>query len=161
MSSPRQVQTLSAEDAAYLAGVIDGEGTITLSRRHRNDNRQLVVSISSTEAELLIYIRRAIGVGRITHKRISRAHHTPSFTYAIANRQALALLEQISPYLRTYKSQRAALVLRDYIRLTPRNGKYTLQQQREREAFIQRFLSVHPIGSARQRSSLSPSPLMG
>lgn len=38
--------------AAYIAGLIDGEGTLTLSRRHRNENRHLVVSVSNTDRPL-------------------------------------------------------------------------------------------------------------
>jgi len=138
----RQVHKLSHEEAAYIAGIIDGEGTISLSRRHRADNRQFVVSISSIEPQLLEYIRRTIGAGRITNKRTYRTNHTPSVTYVINNRQALALLEQVTPYLRTYKVLRAQLVLRDYLRLTPRNGKYTIIQLREREAFVEQFLRI-------------------
>jgi hypothetical protein len=32
---------LTATDAAYIAGLIDGEGTVTLTRKHKNENRQL------------------------------------------------------------------------------------------------------------------------
>ena len=46
-------RTLMIDEAAYLAGLNDGEGTITLSRRHANEKRQLVVSISSTEPDLV------------------------------------------------------------------------------------------------------------
>jgi hypothetical protein len=31
---------LTIDEAAYLAGLIDGEGTISLSRRHANERRQ-------------------------------------------------------------------------------------------------------------------------
>jgi len=48
MTSYKKVLTISKIDAAYIAGLIDGEGTITLSRKHKNENRQLVVSISNT-----------------------------------------------------------------------------------------------------------------
>lgn len=144
MATYRKVKKLSREDAAYIAGVIDGEGTISLSRRHRGEYRQLVISISSTEPQLLRYVHTAIGAGRITNKRASRINHTPSVTYVIDNRQALALLEQIAPYLRTYKAQRAELILNDYVRLTPRNGKYSPAQLGEREIFIQRFLCLNP-----------------
>jgi hypothetical protein len=40
---------LSITGAAYIAGLIDGEGTVTLTRKHANENRQLAISISSTE----------------------------------------------------------------------------------------------------------------
>jgi len=33
-------RTLTIDEAAYLAGLIDGEGTITLSRRHAEASRE-------------------------------------------------------------------------------------------------------------------------
>jgi hypothetical protein len=45
----------------------------------------------------------------------------------VYNRQALALLQQTLPYLKSYKHKRAELILKDYLRLTPRNGKYTTE----------------------------------
>jgi len=138
------VKPLSAPEAAYIAGLIDGEGTITLTRKHRNENRQLAVTISNTEKGLLDYVLKAIGAGKITGKRTTREHHTPSFTYAIYNRQALNLLEQIHPYLKTYKSGRSSLILRDYLALTPRNGKYTDQQRQAREEFESAVLAIKP-----------------
>lgn len=144
MNGYRKVNKLGPEDAAYIAGLIDGEGTISLARKHRNDNRQLVVSISSTEPVLLEFVLRTVGAGRITRKRAYSTRHTPSVTFTISNRQALALLEQVAPYLRTYKTQRANLVLDHYVRLTPRNGKYDPAQTRERESLITQFLNLNP-----------------
>jgi hypothetical protein len=67
----RTVKALVPVDAAYMAGLIDGEGTVTLSRRHRNDQRQLVVSIANTERGLLEWTLDTVGAGKITGKRIS------------------------------------------------------------------------------------------
>ena len=106
MANYRTVKDLSAVDAAYIAGVIDGEGTVSLLRKHRQDSRQVVVSVSNTERPLLDYLIEAIGAGKVTGKRVYADRHTPSFTYAITNRQALDLLRQVVPYLRTYKAQR-------------------------------------------------------
>lgn len=140
----RVTRRLSGTDAAYIAGLIDGEGTISLSRRHRRDERQLVVSISSTEYALLEFVLDAVGAGKITRKRTYAAGHAPGLTYAISNRQALALLEQIVPYLRSYKMERARLLLAHYVRLTPRNGKYTAAVRTARDELIQRVLSTKP-----------------
>lgn len=129
------VKIISRVDAAYLAGFIDGEGTVTLSRKHKNENRQLAITISNTERQILEFCLLAIGAGKITNKRISKIHHTPSFTYAIYNRQALALLKQIEPYLRSYKLKRARLILENYIALTPRNGKYSEELMAKRKKF--------------------------
>lgn len=138
------VKVLNPPEAAYIAGLIDGEGTITLTRKHRHENRHLAVSISNTDKQLLNFVLNTIGAGKITGKRTTRSNHTPSFTYAIYNRQALTLLEQIQTYLRTYKAERAALILRDYLALTPRNGKYSEQQQHERTLFEDAVLALKP-----------------
>lgn len=143
-----KIDNLAAVDAAYIAGLIDGEGTVTLTRKHRNENRQLAVTISSTERNLLEFAKETLGVGKITRKRVARLHHTPSFTYAVYNRQALWLLAQIQPYLRGYKAGRAQLILRDYLQLTPRNGKYTEELQQAKEHFEKVVLNIKPFDNS-------------
>lgn len=142
MTIYKKVKNISPENAAYIAGLIDGEGTISLSRKHKGDNRQLVISISNNELPLLKYISKIVGAGHITRKRNYSIHHAPSFTYVITNRQALDLLKYITSYLKTYKSKRAKLILKDYIRFTPRNGRYTYDQKKKREIFIKKFLML-------------------
>lgn len=144
MTIYKKVTTLSKVNAAYIAGIIDGEGTITLSKKHKKDNRQLSITISNTEMPLLEFILETIEAGKITNKKTYKDHHTPSMTYAISNRQALDLLSQITPYLKTYKKQRADLILKDYIRVTPRNGKYNDNLKIEREKFIEAFFEISP-----------------
>lgn len=101
MVTYREARTLVPYEAAYLAGLIDGEGTITLSRRHRTDNRQLMVSISSCKRPILDYVQQVSDVGKITAKRVYNPRHAPSYTYAVTNRQDLSLLSQVRTYLRS------------------------------------------------------------
>jgi hydrogenase maturation factor len=136
------VKTLSPLDAGYLAGLIDGEGTITLTRRNQNKQRGLVVTISNTEMSILMHVQKMTGVGKITNKRIAQANHTPSFTYQVANRQALDILKQIAAHLKSYKADRARLAIQDYTRLTPRNGRYSAMQLQERTQFVEKFLAI-------------------
>ena len=70
------VKTLSPIDAGYLAGLIDGEGTITLSRRNLNKHRALVITVSNTEMSILKYVQEITGVGKITNKRTTKANHS-------------------------------------------------------------------------------------
>lgn len=140
----KKIRNLSPADAAYIAGLIDGEGTVTLTRRHRNEHRQVVVSIASTERALLEFVKSATGVGKITRKRVVSTRHSPSFTYAVSNRQALALLGQIRGQLKSYKAQRADLLLADYVRLTPPNGHYSPEMTTRRAAFVKSLLSITP-----------------
>lgn len=133
---------MSQTDTAYIAGLVDGEGTVTLSRRHRSENRHVVISISNTDRPLLEYVLNSVGAGKITNKRTSQSHHTPSYTYTISNRQALAFLNQIFPYLKTYKAKRSDIILRDYIRLTPRNGRYTPAIKQARDEFEHKVMNI-------------------
>jgi len=144
MTEYKKTRKLTKIAAAYIAGLIDGEGSVSLTRRHKNENRQLEVSISNNDLNLLRYVRDTAGTGRITRKKTYSSNHRPGGAWIISNRQALELLSQIAPYLITYKAQRAKLVLENYLRLTPRNGKYNDKLQKEREDFIARFLVIKP-----------------
>jgi hypothetical protein len=154
----RCVKQLSVSEAAYVAGIIDGEGTITLTRTHRGENRRPLLSVSSTESALLLYVQSVIGVGRITGKACSRAHHTPSFTYVVSSRQALAVLSQVVQYLRTYKYARAQLLLEEYAAVTPRNGRYSAEQRTARQRFEERFFSISVRAPSKKPDA---SPVIG
>lgn len=144
MAAYKSVNRLTSTVAAYVAGLVDADGSISLTRRHRNENRQLVLSISNTDFNLLRQVNLLVGAGRITKKRTYSHRHKPSGEYKIENRQALELIRQLAPHLLTYKSLRADLVLSDYVRLTPRNGRYTNDIIQERAKFVQDFLSLNP-----------------
>ena len=144
MARYKIIRVLSTAEAAYIAGLVDGEGTVTLTRKHRNENRQLALTISSTELSLLRFVLHTTGVGKITNKARSQSHHLKSFAYAVYNRQALGLLRQIRPYLLSYKASRVDLALRDYVRVTPRNGKYSAEQRAAKHLFEDQCLSIKP-----------------
>ena len=136
------MRDLDPVEAAYLAGLVDGEGTIALTRRHARDKRQLVVSVSNTEIEILRWILVVCQAGKITRKKVASPRHAPGYTYSISNRQALRLCAQIQPFMRSYKRHRAALALDQYVKLTPRNGRYTAEVAQARESFEQAFLAL-------------------
>ncbi|HUN69773.1 MAG TPA: LAGLIDADG family homing endonuclease [Burkholderiales bacterium] len=142
MAAAIRINRLTPERAAYLAGLIDGEGTITLTRMHAGENRRLVVSISNNDLSLLKFVRATVGAGKITSKKTYSEFHARSFAYQISSRQALALLGQFARYLRTYKADRANLALKDYLRLTPRNGRYTPDVVAARRDFERQLLAI-------------------
>jgi hypothetical protein len=143
-----QRRNLSHESAAYIAGLIDGEGTITMSRLHAGENRRLVVSISNTEIQLLEFVLEQVAAGKITRKRVASPRHTPSYCYSVSGRQALALIGQLLPWLKSYKRRRAELAITSYVALTPRNGKYSADALARRRLFETDFLSMVPATRA-------------
>ncbi|MGB5543873.1 MAG: LAGLIDADG family homing endonuclease [Gammaproteobacteria bacterium] len=140
-------------DAAYLAGLIDADGTVTLTRKHLGATRHAAVTISNTNRKLLEFVAETVGAGKITSKRAVRKSHSSSFVFSIYNRQALDLLRAIHPYLHTYKARRAELILSDYLQLTPRSGKYGKESKLARRNFEKAVLGIKPNGVGRHSES--------
>lgn len=67
-------------EASYLAGIIDGEGSIILTRMHKSEHRRPCITIASTDKELLLYVQTLSG-GTITDKKNYKPdRHKDSFT---------------------------------------------------------------------------------
>ena len=128
---------------ACVAGLIDGEGTITLSHNNKGDvYRTPVVSMTSTTRELVDLLHCEYG-GSVRHHRTYHAQHSDSFIWSVRHDRALTMLERIVPYLRVpEKVNRANLVLTRYKVVTPRNGKYSDVQRETKLEFEYSFF--HP-----------------
>lgn len=135
---------LSSEEKAYIAGIIDGEGSIMLTKFHKNQLPAPCISIASTSLELLQWIKNKTGFGSIKSKKnYNPIAHKDSFTYTIRYDEAISLLKEIEPYLVIeQKKQRAKLILNEYKNLTPRNGRYSEEMLKQKEEFHTRFMSI-------------------
>ena len=127
----------------YAAGLIDGEGTITLSRLHASDRfRAPAVSISSTSRELLLYMQENFGGLIITHKTYQK-HHKAHWSWRMKQHAAIEFLRSIAPFLiEKEKRRRAILIIEEYTSVTPRNGRYSDDLLRRKTAFEENFF--HP-----------------
>ena len=131
---------------SYLAGLIDGEGTITLSKeRTHSKYRRPVVSMSSTSIELInVFVENYGGV--VCKHKVYQEHHKKSYSWRVISNNAIKLLEQIVPYmLEPSKVYRASLILNEYKKVTSPNGKYTDKQHTAKIEFENRFF--HPSDS--------------
>ncbi|WP_077214721.1 LAGLIDADG family homing endonuclease [Bacillus dakarensis] len=131
-------------EAAYLAGIIDGEGTVTLTRMHENEYRRPCITIASTDKELLDYIQTLTG-GTITKKKNYKPDiHKNSYSLMIKKKDTVFyLLRKISNFLRIEKKkQRALLILENYEKVTPRNGKYSHDLLQKKLAFEEQFFQI-------------------
>jgi len=127
----------------YVAGIIDGEGTITLSRLHKADKwRTPVVSVSSTTIEILNALVAVFG-GHICKHKVYKSHHLPSFSWRIEGRKAVDLCAQLKDCLLVpSKRKRAGLIATTYLACTPRNGKYNAATTHKKQQFEDAFF--HP-----------------
>ena len=111
------VPILHPVDAAYLAGIVDGEGSIEL---HRSNNRKPWgrVQIWNTSKPLIDWILKTIRTGTVTSRiRHGKVNGTkPCYCLEIASRQNVyAVLKQILPYMKI-KSPKAQELI-DYYEL--------------------------------------------
>lgn len=131
-------------EKAYIAGIIDGEGSIMLTRFHKNQYHSPCVSISSTDIELLEWIKKTTGMGKIINKKnYNEEKHKNSYTYRVIYDDALSLLREIEPYLVIeQKKLRAQHILNNYKQITPRNGRYSDELRKLKEQFYIDFMTL-------------------
>jgi hypothetical protein len=131
-------------EASYIAGIIDGEGSITLTRMHQHEHRRPTITIPSTDKELLVYIHSIIG-GVISNKKNYKPDtHKNSYTLSIKNKiDVLSTLRHIYPFLRIERKRlRAQWILEHYESVTPRNGKYKPEMLVAKKEFEDSFFTI-------------------
>lgn len=131
-------------EKAYIAGIIDGEGSIMLQRFHSNEYPSPCVSIASTTLELLTWIKETVGYGIIKQKKnYNLEKHKDCYSYVVKYDNAINLLKEVFPYLIiNAKKERAKLILEKYKSLTPRNGRYTSELLNAKFKFYNEFLQL-------------------
>ena len=131
---------MQASDWAYLAGLIDGEGTIGLQKDRTKDKfPHPVVSIPSTSFELLAWCSEATELGVLCNKKTYQPHHKKSRTWTVKYQAAMHILRQVYPYLKENEKRRRAALLFQWDKSTNRAGKYTNQQVNLRQQIEKEF----------------------
>jgi hypothetical protein len=106
---------LTPEQAAYIAGLLDGEGSLGVYRRPSAWLPYPELSITNTNLEVLEWLKSTVGVGhiRLVTKDQRRATEKWKQAYAwriTASGHIVALLQQIKPYLIIKRAQCQALL---------------------------------------------------
>lgn len=135
---------MTETEKAYIAGIIDGEGSIMLQKIHSNEHPSPCISIASTTLELLKWIKETIGNGAIIRKKnYNKEKHKDCYSYTLKGNDAINLLNDIFSYFRIEcKRKRAELIITKYRTLPPRNGKYTDKMLNDKEKFYIEFINI-------------------
>jgi len=145
---------MTKTELAYVAGIIDGEGTIALNRKYKTSKwRWPRISISNTDKRLIDYLLRTLAKFSpvLIRKPPRKANHRCAYEIRMNSDNALALVKKLLPYLRVpEKRRRAELLVTKYKKLTPRNGIYTKALVRKKEAFEREFLGIKSGGAGSQ-----------
>lgn len=129
-------------ELAYIAGLVDGEGSVTLCRQHKTDQfRTPTLSLTNTDKGLVDLMKQAFG-GSIRKQKAYKEHHLPAWVWSCVYNRALFACTVLLPYLRhASKITRARMFVYEYKNLTPRHGKYTEEMRKTKLEFEERFLA--------------------
>lgn len=103
------------EDAAWLAGLLDGEGCFDTVR----GNPRVRVKLSDFD----LVIRAASLMDATTHEtRPDNLNHRPLLTAQITGEQAVRVMRTILPWLSSRRAARVTQIVSDYNRKMVRDG---------------------------------------
>lgn len=112
-------ESLSEIELGYIAGILDGEGSIHICRSHGYFLPR--VGISNTYKPLIAWLKRKIGCDYIhVFKYGYNTHKRPCYYLSFENRQKItALLKTLLPYL--IVKRRHAEIMLEYLSLRQQN----------------------------------------
>jgi len=113
--SEQHCRNLSLTEAAYLAGIIDGEGSIMLIGRGFG-GAHCRMSVANTYLPLIDYVYETTGIGGVYRQREATETHKVSYAWRCHAEGAEELLTQIRPYL-IVKAAQADLAIETQQRL--------------------------------------------
>lgn len=112
---------LSQTDAAYIAGLLDGEGTVSATIHPREDGAPGIdayVVISNSHRETIRWVKQCIGIGSLQKTGSRKSGHKPMLAVVVTIGSVASLLHQLLPFLKI-KRQQAEIVLAIVDRVYP------------------------------------------
>lgn len=131
----KQARAMTIAEAAYLAGIIDGEGSVIIHGRGKSI--QLRLLITNTHQGVLEWATAVTGVGRVNSQYPARYSsidggppvlRRPTYAWACNSDSAESVLKQIQPYM-VIKSAQAALAIEVQRKLRDPSTKADLSWQ--------------------------------
>lgn len=105
---------LTKEQAAYIAGIIDGEGSISLvqSFAKRTNGRYVypLVRVANTAQSLVDWLLDVVGFGSMQYVTRSNEKCKPVWHVSWAASEAIQVLREVEPYL-VIKKDRARIAI--------------------------------------------------
>jgi len=102
------------ERYAWLAGIIDGEGAIFMSKRKRSDRNyhqyDLILRIEMNSESTIRRVKEIAGVGRIYKDSSRPSRYKTGYIWVAYDHEAASVIRRCLPYIHT-KEQHARLAL--------------------------------------------------
>lgn len=120
------MKTTSVADLAWLAGIIDGEGSIFVMKQSRKDRERkynyiLRISVQSSDGIMAKECLAITGEGACFDQETSKENQSNTYKWQVSGKRAKHVLENILPFLRVKKDQ--ALVAIDFQNTTKKHWR--------------------------------------
>ena len=98
---------MTNSDAAYIAGLFDGEGSVDFAKRKEKKRgkiytvQRILMRIEMTDEDVLNWVHEKLGVGTVRKRNRSpsiKAHWKDRWVYSVRFREALYVCKLIWPY---------------------------------------------------------------
>ena len=131
----------------YISGFFDADGSVTVARFKKNETRQLSVSYTNTDLNILHKIKdyfHSLGVvGWITKAPKKEDHHLQSYQLVYYRAAGEAVMQKMLPHiLHNKKIVRFDIFVNQYRPLIKRNGKYSKDERKKLEEVAQSILDI-------------------
>jgi len=99
-----RIKSMTVAQTAYLAGMIDGEGSICITRRNDPESRtgyfyRAVLHVASTHADVLATLQHWTGLGRARVFDEPRQNRKARWQWMTWSNQAAQVVRTVLPYL--------------------------------------------------------------
>jgi hypothetical protein len=129
-----QIARTTETERAYLAGIIDGEGTITpVVAGKRYEYPDVRIAVYGTDQRLLDWIKFRFGGRTSAFQRKECPTHKAMLTWVVTTHRCRAIIEAVLPYLVIKRRQAELLIEFDSLRGRPgvRLDEKTIQRRQE------------------------------
>ena len=108
---PKIINNMSVVQLSYIAGILDGEGCISINKRPDRDYKHgysfiAAIRVNNTYKELIYWLRDTIGLGTIVSRKADKKTNRQAiYELKIHTQQAQQLLDVITNFLIVKKKQ--------------------------------------------------------
>jgi hypothetical protein len=116
--------TVTESDLHWAAGLFEGEGTVTIAVRNRDETYRIVVSIANTDRQVIDWFQSR-WPGYVQGAYGKRPRRKPAWYWTLIGPRAEAFIRQLRPFLRTERVRRKvelAIAFRDHQHSTGHKG---------------------------------------
>lgn len=134
------------EKLAYVAGIFDGEGCISIQRNKPHAGGKspcyaLHVSVSNTDKRIINFLLELVGGGSCKHNNEKRPNQRLCYDWRVQARVAVRFLKAIRPYL-LLKAEQADLAIEFWSRIHYGSRRLSSEELDTRDSLRLRLVAM-------------------